>query len=277
MTQSALIDLSSVRVLCVDDDPVIRSVLRAALQRRGCREVVQAHGGMAALALCAGRTFDLIVCDVQMQSMSGLEFLRALASSGLGVGWPVIMLSADTNPATIQEAQDLGVSAWVGKPVSMHTLIDRIGGVLRATGQIGGSGRDGELQAMSERYHARLMATLTAARDAAQGLSYRAREAPGIAHGMRQMLDNIDEHARALGYGLIALLSGRAMDLVTAMTRNPAAAVRDHRGASGALVTLFTAMLRIAQNRMEGDGSEGGLKLLEKIDGIVDGVRAGIE
>ena len=45
MSQSALIDLSSVRVLCVDDDPVMRSVLRTALQRRGCREVVQAHGG----------------------------------------------------------------------------------------------------------------------------------------------------------------------------------------------------------------------------------------
>ena len=108
MSQSALIDLSSVRVLCVDDDAVMRSVIRSALQRRGCRDVVQATGGLDALDLCAGRTFDLIICDFQMSPMTGLDFLRALASSGLGEGWPVIMLSADTNPATIQDAQALG-------------------------------------------------------------------------------------------------------------------------------------------------------------------------
>ena len=276
MSQSALIDLSSVRVLCVDDDPVMRSVLRSALQRRGCREVVQAHGGMAALDLCAGRSFDLIVCDVQMGEMSGLDFLRALAASGLGVGWPVIMLSAETNPTTIQEAQDLGVNAWVGKPVSVNTLIERVSAVLRATGQIGGSTPDGELLAMTERYHARLMATLTAALDTANSLSFRAREAANLAHALRQMLDNIDEYARTLGYGLIALLAGRARDLVATMAKHPAAAARDHRDAARALGTMFTAMKRIAQNRMEGDGSEGGLKLLEKIDGIVDGVRAGM-
>ncbi len=276
MSQSALIDLSSVRVLCVDDDPVMRSVLRTALQRRGCREVVQAHGGMDALDLCAGRSFDLIICDVQMGGMNGLDFLRALANSGLGVGWPVIMLSAETNPATIQEAQDLGVNAWVGKPVSVHTLIERVSAVLRATGQIGGSTPDGELLAMTDRCHARLMATLTAALDTANSLSFRAREAANLAHALRQMLDNIDEHARTLGYGLIALLAGRAQDLVATMAKHPAAAARDHRDAARALGTVFTAMKRIAQNRMEGDGSVGGLKLLEKIDGIVDGVRAGM-
>lgn len=276
MTQSALIDLSSVRVLCVDDDPVMRSVIRAALQRRGCRDVVQAHGGSEALDLCAGRAFDLIICDVQMRPMTGLEFLRALTNSGLSAGWPVIMLSAETNPATIQEAKQLGISAWVGKPVSVHTLIERVSAVLRAHGQISGTGQDGELLAMTERCHAQLMATLTEAQDSTHSLSYRAREAANLAHGLRQMLDNIDEHARTLGYGLITLLAGRATVLLTAMIKNPTAAARDHVSAAHALGILLTAMTRIARNRMEGDGAEGGLKLLEKVDGIVETVRAGL-
>ena len=276
MSQSALIDLSSVRVLCIDDDAVMRSVVRSALQRRGCRDVVQAHGGMDALDLCASRTFDLIICDVRMHPMSGLDFLRALANSGLGRGWPVIMLSGDTDPATIQEAQDLGISAWVGKPVSVHTLIERVSAVLRLHGRLDGLAHDGELRAMMERYHTRLMTALTAAEETVNALSFRAREAAHLAHGMRHILADIDEHAHTLGYELIVMLAGRAGDLLTAMVQNPVAAARGHAAAARALGTLVTAMKRVAHNRLEGDGAEAGLKLLEKIDRIVDPVREGL-
>ena len=276
MSQSALIDLSSVRVLCVDDDAVMRSVIRSALQRRGCRDVVQANGGMDALDLCAGRTFDLLICDFQMSPMTGLDFLRALANSGLGEGWPVIMLSGATDPAVIQDAQALGVSAWVGKPVSVHTLIERISAVLRLNGLIGGTGQDGELKAMAERTHARLMAALGSVEEAVHSLSFRARESMTLARAMLHLLSDINEHARTLGYGLVTMLAGRAVDLAAAMERHPAAATRGHADAARALGTLVTAMKRVAHNRMEGDGAEAGLKLLDKIDGIVDPVRAAL-
>jgi CheY-like chemotaxis protein len=274
MSQSALIDLSSVRVLCIDDDPVMRSVIRTALQKRGCRDVLLAHGGMDALDLCASRTFDLIICDVRMHPMTGLDFLRALANSGLCPGCPVIMLSGDTSPDTIQQAWDLGIAAWIGKPVSVHALIEQISIVLRRLGQIGGMARDGELRAASERYHARLMAALASAEDTVYALSFRAREAAYLAHDMRNTLTEIEEHAHTLGYGLVGMLAVRAADLTAAMVQNPIAASRGHAAASQALGTLVTAMKRVAQNRMEGDGAEAGLKLLEKIDRIVDPVRA---
>src|SRR5258708_3309274 len=159
MSQSALIELSSITVLCIDDDPVIRSVVRFALQRHGCQDVVLAHGAAEALDLCAGRKFDLLICDFQMHPMNGLDFLRELANAELGEGWPVIMLSAETDPGTIQEAQELGVRAWVGKPVSTQVLVENVGAVLQRTGQISRSRQDPELQAMAERHHARLIAT----------------------------------------------------------------------------------------------------------------------
>ncbi len=235
MTQSALIDLSNISILCIDDDPVIRSVVRQALQRHGCHDVVLAHGGAEALDLCSGRRFDLLICDYQMRPMNGLEFLRELANLGLGEGWPVIMLSAETDPATIQEAQELGVRVWVGKPVSLQVLIENVGTVLHRTGQIARSGEDPELRALSEQHHARLMAGLRMAEEANHGLQLRPREVVVLVHALRHALNDANEHARVLGYGLITILVARAMDLTVAMAHNPGAAARGHVAASRVL------------------------------------------
>jgi two-component system chemotaxis response regulator CheY len=276
MTQSALIDLSHTSVLCIDDDPVIRSVVRQALQRHGCHDVVLAHGGAEALDLCSGRRFDLLICDYQMSPMNGLDFLRELANTGLGEGWPVIMLSAEADPATIQDAEALGVRAWVVKPVSLQVLIENVGSVLHRTGQNVRAGEDPERKAMTEQHHARLMAALRMAEEANQGLQLRPRELVILLQALRHAFDDIKEHARVLGYGLINMLTARASDLVAAMVRNPGAAARCHTAASQVLGTLITAMKRVAQNRMEGDGAAAGLKLLEMIDGLSAPVRAGL-
>jgi two-component system chemotaxis response regulator CheY len=276
MTQSALIDLSNISVLCIDDDPVIRSVVRQALQRHGCHDVVVAHGGAEALDLCSGRRFDLLICDYQMNPMNGLNFLRELGNLGLGEGWPVIMLSAETDPATIQEAQDLGVRAWIGKPVSLQALIENIGTVLHRIGQITRAGQDPEIKAMLEQHHARLMAALRMAEEANQGLQLRPREIVLLMQALRHAFDDANEHARVLGYELITMLIARATDLVAAMARNPGAAARGHTAVSRVFGTMITAMKRVAQNRMEGDGAVAGLKLLEMIDGLSAPVRAGL-
>ncbi len=276
MSQSALIDLSDISVLCVDDDPVIRSVIRFALQRHGCQDVVLAHGGAEALDLCAGRSFNLLICDFQMSPMTGLDFLRELAHTGLGEGWPVIMLSAETDPATIQDAHELGVSAWVGKPVSAQALIEQIRTLLHRRGQISRSRQDPEVREMTERHHARLLASLRMAEAAVQGVKFRPREAVVLAQNLHRALDDISEHGRALGYELVTMVAARASELVAAMARNPAAAARGHIAAAGTLGTMVTAMKRVAQNRMEGDGGLAGLKLLEMIDGSIAPVRAAL-
>jgi two-component system chemotaxis response regulator CheY len=276
MSQSALIDLSDISVLCLDDDAVIRSMIRFALRRHGCADVVQAHSGSEALDLCAGRNFDLLICDFRMSPMTGLDFLRELAKTGLGEGWPVIMLSAETSPETIQEALGFGIKAWIGKPVSVQTLVEQIAIVLNLTGQAGRAGLDPELQGMAERHHARLMAALRAAEESAQSLNSRPREAVILSQTLRHALDDVTEHARTLGYGLITMLAARATELVMAMVRNPGAAARGHAATSRALGTMITAMKRVAHNRMEGDGGAAGMKLLGMIDGIIAPVRAGL-
>jgi two-component system chemotaxis response regulator CheY len=276
MSQSARINLSNVSVLCIDDDAVIRSVIRFALQRHGCRDVVQAHGGMEALDLCAGRRFDLLICDYQMAPMNGVEFLRQLAGTGLGQGSPVIMLSAETDPATIEDARALGACTWIGKPVSAQTLLAQVGNVLRLGGHIGEGVFDPEMNAMAERNHARLMAALRAAEESTRSLSVRPRDTATLARNLHGVLIDASEQARPLGYGLLALLAARAIDFVTAMERNPAAATQTSAATTRALGSLITAMQRVAHNRMIGDGGEAGLKLLTVIDGVVTPARAGL-
>lgn len=276
MALSALIDLSNTGVLCIDDDQVIRSVVRQALKQHRCDDVVVAHGGPEALDLCSGRRFDLLICDYQMHPMNGLDFLRELARLGLGEGWPVIMLSAETDPATIQEAEDLGVRAWVSKPVSLPALIENVGKVLHRIRQMSHSDQDPELRAMAEQYRGRLLAALRMAEEANQGLQLRPREVIVLVQVLRHAFDDVNEHARSLGYGLINTLVARATDLTAGMAHNPGAAARCHVAIAQVLGTLITAMKRVAQNRMEGDGAEAGLRLLEMIDGLIAPVRAGL-
>jgi two-component system, chemotaxis family, chemotaxis protein CheY len=269
----AMIDLSDLNVLCVDDDAVIRSIVRSALRRHGCQNIVQAHGGEAALELCRGREFDLVICDFQMYPMTGLEFLHAMARAGHGAGWPVIMLSAETDPAVIQEARELGVCAWIGKPISVQTLIERIAAVLRP-----GAARraDPAWRSEAERQHARLMTELIGLEDAVRGFALKPRDAVAIGRALRGSLDEIGGHSRALGFELVSTLAERARDLL-ADSRDPVTAARQHAQVARALGTLVTAMKRVATNRMAGDRGEAGLRLLEKVDEIVRPVRAALE
>ena len=118
------------------------------------------------------------------------------------------------------------------------------------------------------------MASLRAAEEAAQALNLRPRETANLARNLRHMLNEVIEHARALDFGLATLLAERAIDLAAAMERNPAAAARGNAGAGRAMGSVITAMKRVGQNRMAGDGAEAGLKLLEMIDSIIAPVRA---
>jgi hypothetical protein len=158
----------------------------------------------------------------------------------------------------------------------VQTLVEQVAAVLRVTGQAVNAPRDAEMDAIAERHHARLMAALRAAEEAAQSLGFRPREAGILAQGLHRVLDQVGEQARTLRYGLLALLAQRAIDLVAAVERNPSGGARASTAISRALSTLITAMKRVAHNRMEGDGGEAGLKLLTMIDGITAPVRASL-
>jgi two-component system chemotaxis response regulator CheY len=228
--------------------------------------VVQAGDGESALDLCASRRFDLIICDYQMAPMNGMEFLHALRDHGLGAGWPVIMLSAETAPEAVSAAQEFGVNAWVGKPISAQKLVERVGATLGMAGSSPEQTADPQTRVIADRYSARLLTDLAAVDEVLATIAYRANGRPEAWSTMRRRLHTVAGQAGMFGYGLVSDLARRGNDLLRAAERNPTESWRCQGELAALLSTLTTAMKRVGQNRMSGDGGEPGLRLLTKLD-----------
>jgi CheY-like chemotaxis protein len=107
------------RALVVDDERVIRSVLRRALGGAGF-EVVEAPNGEAALGLSRLQHFDLVISDVQMPRMGGLELLRHLKVEQPQL--PVILISGHFELLNGQRPGDFGALAVLQKPFSLEEV-----------------------------------------------------------------------------------------------------------------------------------------------------------
>lgn len=116
------------RILVVDDEDTIRLVLAKYLRTRGF-EVDTADSGGAALEALAGATFDLMLCDVRMPGISGVELVpRALAvDPDLGI----VMLSAVNDAPTATEVMAQGVLDYLNKPIELKVLLDAVNRALR--------------------------------------------------------------------------------------------------------------------------------------------------
>jgi CheY-like chemotaxis protein len=106
-------------ILIVDDEPEIRELVGEFLGRRGYR-IATASNGEEALALVAKEPPDLILLDIYMPGINGIEVLRRLARSHPSVG--VIMLTASQEEPLLQEALDLGALDVLSKPVDLKQL-----------------------------------------------------------------------------------------------------------------------------------------------------------
>jgi two-component system, OmpR family, KDP operon response regulator KdpE len=121
--------MSAGRILVVDDDPQIRRVLKVTLSGQGF-EVDDAKNGDAALEKLRDARFDLVLLDINMPGMSGLEVCRAIrASSEIAV----IMLTVRDDEADTVEALDAGADDYVTKPFKPSELSARIRAALRRT------------------------------------------------------------------------------------------------------------------------------------------------
>lgn len=115
------------RVLVVDDDPTVAEVVTGYLDRAGYR-VDRANDGPAALALATARRPDLVVLDLMLPGMDGLEVCRRLRAHG---PVPVIMLTARGDEEDRVLGLEIGADDYVTKPFSPRELVLRVESVLR--------------------------------------------------------------------------------------------------------------------------------------------------
>ncbi len=110
-------------ILVVDDDLSMRELLGYLLGREGYR-VETASGGKEALSLLKNRGFDLLLCDIRLGDISGLEVLKAARE--LHPGAVVIMISAFASTETAVEAMNLGAYDYVPKPFNKDELLETV-------------------------------------------------------------------------------------------------------------------------------------------------------
>ncbi len=103
------------QVLIVEDSPFFRSLIIPALTAQGYH-VTAADNPVAALAMReSGRTFDLILSDIEMPEMDGIEFVRELRRQGAWAKLPVIALTSRNSPAAVEHGRQAGFDAYISK------------------------------------------------------------------------------------------------------------------------------------------------------------------
>ncbi|MEW5720203.1 MAG: response regulator [Chloroflexota bacterium] len=119
----------SLRIVVADDDPFIRRLVAFTLTKFGY-EVLEACDGAAALNLVRDVRPDLVVLDVLMPEMDGLEVTRALVQDPTTSNIPILILSANAQRSDIEAGLESGASAYVTKPFEPKVLGERVAELL---------------------------------------------------------------------------------------------------------------------------------------------------
>ncbi len=142
------------RVLVVEDEQDLQDLIRFNLERNGYR-VTCAESGEKALRLVRSELPDLIVLDLMLPGMDGLQFCRAMKEDAESAEVPIIMLTAKSEEADIVAGLELGADDYVTKPFSPRVLLARIKAVLRRGDAVADtetvSGRDVHLRQLTIR------------------------------------------------------------------------------------------------------------------------------
>jgi len=119
------------RVLVVEDEQDIANLVKHGLEKGGDMEVEIVSTGDGALKAVAERLPDLIVLDLNLPVLSGLEVCRLLRSRPATAAVPIIMLTARTNESDRVTGLDVGADDYITKPFSLRELAARVRAVLR--------------------------------------------------------------------------------------------------------------------------------------------------
>jgi two-component system chemotaxis response regulator CheY len=118
----------SLKALIVEDNAHMRSLLRALLNSVGIKEIAEAAHGQAGIDVLRERKPDLVLTDMAMKPMNGIEFTRHIRNHEQSPNpfVPIIMITGHTEKHRVEEARDVGVTEFLAKPITAHSLFSRI-------------------------------------------------------------------------------------------------------------------------------------------------------
>jgi two-component system, chemotaxis family, chemotaxis protein CheY len=127
-------DLTSIRVLMVDDSPSARRFMRRTLSNLGIAHIVEAGDGAEAVELLSDTAFDLVVTDYNMPEMDGKALLDYIRQRSWQSSVPVLMVTSEDDAGRLAAVEEAGVSGICDKPFEPRTVRALLSRILR-TGQ----------------------------------------------------------------------------------------------------------------------------------------------
>jgi DNA-binding response OmpR family regulator len=124
--------LESVRVLLLEDNQHMRTIVSAILAGAGVREIRECSDAKAALRLIREHPIDIAMVDFQLAGMDGVEFIREVRNNPTSPNpyLPIIMITGHSERKRVMEARDAGVTEFVVKPLTARALLARIEAVI---------------------------------------------------------------------------------------------------------------------------------------------------
>jgi len=119
------------KLLIVDDEPALRKALRVSLTANGF-DVSEAQNGDEALSMLPDTPVDVVLLDINMPGMSGIDVCRKIRASSMRIG--IIMVTVRDSEADKVQAFDAGADDFITKPYQVREMIARVRAVLRKTG-----------------------------------------------------------------------------------------------------------------------------------------------
>ena len=120
--------MREVHTLIVDDPSVMRKIVERSLRQAGIEEMVvhEAGNGIEALEVLRAGKMDLILSDINMPAMDGLELLRQIKMQNLAPGVPVVMITTESSEEHVRQAIASGARGYIRKPFTPEQVKERV-------------------------------------------------------------------------------------------------------------------------------------------------------
>jgi two-component system chemotaxis response regulator CheY len=124
--------MGKIRALIVDDSSVMRKIVERSLRQAGIDldKVVEASNGAEALVALQNNTVDLILCDINMPVMDGLEFVRQVHTVESAKGIPIVMITTEGSESHVVQALTAGARGYIRKPFTADQVKEHVVPVL---------------------------------------------------------------------------------------------------------------------------------------------------
>lgn len=113
-------------VLSVDDSPSIRDAIAFALEPKGYK-VLKAEDGLKGISTLKANKIDMIITDLNMPNMNGIEMIKAIRGDKQFDGIPVVLLTTESQKEKMIEGKQAGAAGWIVKPFDEAKIRDVVG------------------------------------------------------------------------------------------------------------------------------------------------------